>query len=103
MSDGPTEILAECLDRMEAGASLESCLAAFPKQATELEPLLRMTQGMRVLTQVGPRPTFGRTSRSRLESQLMPPKNLVTFEGPHRHIKQKPGLLVQRRFRLLQA
>src|SRR5215216_4371940 len=102
MSDELTEILAECLERMEAGASLESCLAAFPNQAAELEPLLRMTQGMKGLTQVGPRPTFGRNARSLLENQLALPKKPVTFDRPNRHIK-KPRLHLQRGFRLLQA
>jgi Domain of unknown function (DUF5667) len=102
MNDALTEILAECLERMEAGASLESCLAAFPNQAAELEPLLGMIQQMGNLTAVGPRQAFARNSRLQLENQLTLPKKAVTFERQNRHIKQKPNLFIQRRFKVLQ-
>ena len=102
MNDSTTKILAECLERMEAGASSESCLAAFPKQASELEPLLRMTQQMKILTEIGPRPAFSQNARLRLENQLAMPEKAVTFERLNRHIGQKPKLLVQRRVSMLQ-
>ncbi|GAB4110439.1 MAG: hypothetical protein Fur005_02220 [Roseiflexaceae bacterium] len=35
------ELLQICLDRIEAGASIEECLADYPEQRLELEPLLR--------------------------------------------------------------
>jgi len=102
MNDEMTEILAKCLERMEAGASLESCLAAFPKQAAELETLLRMTQQMKSLAEIGPRPTFSQNARLRLENQLAMPEKAVTFERLNRHIRQEPKLLIQRRFSMLQ-
>ena len=71
MSEAIAEILAKCLERMEAGASLESCLADFPGHATELEPLLRMTQQMKHLTNVGPRPTSARSARLHLEHKMV--------------------------------
>ncbi len=102
MSDVLTEIVAECLERMESGASLESCLAAFPAQTAELEPLLRMTQQIGSLNAVGPRPAFARNARLHLENQLPMPEKAVTFERPNRRIKQKQKLFLQRRVRVLQ-
>lgn len=98
MSEAIEEILAICLERMEAGASLESCVAEFPQQAAELEPLLRMTQQMNVLVKVEPRPTFARTARSQLEHQIGASGKAVTFERRIRLTKQEPRLLLQRRF-----
>ncbi len=98
MSEAIEEILAKCLDQMEAGASLESCLADFPEQAAELEPLLQMTQQMKQLTKVGARPAFARGTRLDLENQLRISGEAVTFNGRNRHRSQKPKLLLQRRF-----
>jgi hypothetical protein len=92
------EILAKCLDQMEVGASLESCLADFPEQAEELEPLLQMTQQMKHLSKVGPRPAFARGARLNLENQLRISSEAVTFHGRNRLTRQKPRLLLQKRF-----
>ena len=98
MSEAIEEILAKCLEQMEAGASLESCLAEFSAQAAELEPLLRITQQMKPLANIGPRPTFARKARLDLETQLAISEKAVTFNGRNRHTKQEPKLLFQRRF-----
>jgi hypothetical protein len=98
MSEAIEEILAKCLDQIEAGASLESCLVDFPEQAAELEPLLQMTQQVKRLTKVGPRPAFARGARLNLENQLRLPGEAVTFNGRNRHTTQKPKLFLQRRF-----
>jgi uncharacterized protein DUF5667 len=97
------EILAECLERLEAGASVESCLAAFPGQAAELEPLLRMTQQVQSLMSIEPRPAFTQNARQRLENQLRMPQQAVTFGQPNRYKQQKPKLHVQRRLSLMQV
>ncbi len=97
------EILAECLERLEAGVSVEACLAAFPGQAAELEPLLRMTQQVQSLTRIGPRPAFTQNARLRLENQLKMPEKAVTFRQPNRYIQQKPKLHMQRRLSLMQV
>jgi len=98
MSEVIEEILAKCLEQMETGASLESCLTEFPNQAAELEPLLRITQQMKPLTNVGPRPTFARDARLELENQLAISGKAVTLNGRNRHTKQEPKLLFQSRF-----
>jgi len=100
MSNTIEEILAKCLERMEAGDILESCLADFPEQAAELEPLLQMTQQMKRLSEVGPRPTFARNSRWQLENQLVPSEKVLTYKGLNRLKRQKPKFLAQRRFSL---
>lgn len=98
MSEAIEEILAKCLEQIEGGASLESCLTDFPEQAAELEPLLQMTQQMKHLTKVGPRPAFARSARLNLENQLRISGEAVTFNGHNRHTKQEPKLLLQKRF-----
>jgi hypothetical protein len=94
------EILAECLARMEAGASVEACLADFPRQTTELEPLLRMTQQMDALSKVGPRPSFTQSARRNLENQLLTPQGLVTSNRRGQQTKQEPRAVLQKRFNL---
>jgi Domain of unknown function (DUF5667) len=97
MNEPIAEILAKCLERMEAGASVESCLADFPGQAAELKPLLQLTQQMNHLSKVGPRPAFARNARLQLENQLMTSGTAVTFKQLNRHTRQEHNLL-QRRF-----
>jgi len=98
MSETIAEILAKCLERMEAGATLESCLADFPGQAAELEPLLQMTQQIKHLTNVGPRRTFARSARLHLEKQLVTSEKAVTIQRLNRPSRQEPKLLPQRKF-----
>ncbi len=97
MSEQLEEIFAKCMERMEAGASLESCLASYPKEAAELEPLLRMTRQMKSLTNVGPRPEFARNARLHLENQLAASAKSVTVKRPA--VRQQGSRLpLQKRF-----
>jgi hypothetical protein len=98
MSEAIAGILAKCLERMEAGASLESCLGDFPRQAAELEPLLQMTRQIKHLTNVGPRRTFARSARLHLEKQLVTSEKVVMIQRLNRPTRQEPKLLPQRRF-----
>lgn len=41
MSDNLDQILDQCIDRLNTGASVEDCLSAYPEYAKELEPVLR--------------------------------------------------------------
>ena len=41
MKDSIKDILQECLDLVRQGASVEECLARYPRYAQEIEPLLR--------------------------------------------------------------
>ncbi len=47
-------ILDECLDRVKAGESIDSCLSRYPEHAQELEPLLQMAQAIQVLRATEP-------------------------------------------------
>jgi hypothetical protein len=100
MNDAIEKILATCLERMEAGDSLDSCLSDFPKQAAELKPLLQMTQQMKNLTNVEPRPAFAQNARLHLENQLVVPQKAVTFNRLHRHIDQHLKPRFERRFQM---
>jgi hypothetical protein len=42
------QILNSCLDRLQAGESVEACLARYPSHADELAPLLTVAAGLRL-------------------------------------------------------
>lgn len=64
------EIFDQCVDRLNRGQSLEDCLADYPEQAAELEPLLRAM----VITQEGyafvPSPLTKDAARQRFNAAL---------------------------------
>jgi hypothetical protein len=64
------DILDECIDRMLQGDSVEQCLARYPEQAGDLEPLLRTAQGAREASAVEPRPEFKAQVRYQIHSRL---------------------------------
>ncbi len=55
------EVLARCIADIEAGASIEECLARYPHHAANLEPLLRLM----VQVQKTPKPTLSATGFAR--------------------------------------
>ena len=87
MKTGLEEALAECLDSVESGDSIEECLARYPELARELEPLLLTALGLQQLFDVDPRPSFQRAARQRfLTAALRPrrPRLLVVPTPPRR-------------------
>lgn len=61
------EVLARCLAAIEAGeATVESCLAAHPRHAARLAPLLRAAAGVRRGLSAAPDPAFARRLRARV-------------------------------------
>ncbi len=46
-----TDILDECLQQLNQGASIEDCLTPYPSAAAQLAPLLRLAQQVRALRQ----------------------------------------------------
>lgn len=56
MDDLLAAICATCLERMEAGATLDECLAAYPAERAQLEPLLRVAARLQALPRPGPLP-----------------------------------------------
>ena len=47
------EILTDCLASLDAGATIDECLARYPQHAEQLQPLLQIAEGLR--TQPAPR------------------------------------------------
>jgi hypothetical protein len=81
------EILAQCLEAIENGMSIEECLVQFPDQSEELLPLLEMTQAIRSdASQVAVRAQFRRSAQSQLLARL--PERRVTFWSSIRHTIQ---------------
>jgi hypothetical protein len=52
------DILNECIERIIRGATVEACLADYPEQAAELEPLLRTAADTIKATAIAPHPEF---------------------------------------------
>jgi hypothetical protein len=65
------DILSDCTERLLQGESVEQCLACYPEQAAELEPLLRVALAARKTSSaVEPRPEFKTRVRHEVQSQL---------------------------------
>jgi uncharacterized cupredoxin-like copper-binding protein len=64
-------LLDKCIDRMNQGDSLEECLASYPEQAKELEPLLRAIWGVRDACSPIPSATAKSVTRRRLDAALV--------------------------------
>ena len=64
-------ILDECLERMlTRGETIEQCLASYPEQAAELEPLLQTALFTREALAIKPRPEFRDRARYQLRAAL---------------------------------
>jgi len=70
MAERLENILNECIDHVLQGESVEQCLARYPEQARELEPLLRTAAGAREAADVEPRPEFKAQVRYQIQSRL---------------------------------
>ena len=71
MAERFENILDECLERLRQGESLEQCLARYPEQAAELEPLLQVAMAsQKASSAVAPRTEFKARSRYEIQSQL---------------------------------
>lgn len=70
MSKGFEKILDECLERLIQGESIEECLARYPEQAVELEPLLKAALTVREASALKPRPELKAQIGSRLRSVI---------------------------------
>jgi hypothetical protein len=62
MDDALTDIYAQCLERLEAGATVEECLAAYPQERAALEGLLRLAARLRALPRPAPLPAAARAA-----------------------------------------
>jgi len=78
------DILDECLERLLVkGGTIEECLASYPEQAVELEPLLQAAVAARKASVIQPRPEFRAKARYQFHSalQAMEPKKSRPFFG----------------------
>ncbi|MBL7119139.1 MAG: hypothetical protein ISS53_00480 [Dehalococcoidia bacterium] len=64
------QILDHCIDRIAKGEDVERCLQDYPRQAAELEPLLRVAFTTCEASAVEPRPEFKVQARQQLSSAL---------------------------------
>ncbi len=84
------KIFNECLERMLQGESIESCLRSYPKEAVELEPLLRTALGFSWrASSLQPSPEFKARVRLRLEGARLYTKQ--------QRQPEKPGFFAWRR------
>jgi hypothetical protein len=67
MDERLSDIVEECLERLEAGISLEQCLASYPLHHSELEELLNAI----LQVQEYPWPTMPTTTRATIENRLL--------------------------------
>lgn len=70
MSKAFEKILDECLERLIQGESIEECLARYPEQAAELEPLLRVALVAKEASSLEPRPELKAAARHRFQLAL---------------------------------
>lgn len=70
MRDDIAKILDECIDRMNAGESLDDCLASYPEHSKELRPLLTAAFGIRDASSPIPGPGAKAMARRKLQAAL---------------------------------
>ena len=70
MRDDIKKILDECIDRMNAGESLDDCLANYPEHSKELRPLLTAAFGIRDACSPIPEPGAKALGRRKLQAAL---------------------------------
>lgn len=74
MDDTLADIVTTCLQRIEAGSTLDACLAAYPAERAQLEPMLRVATRLRALPRPTPLPAAVQaTITSRVLQQLRQP------------------------------
>lgn len=68
MAENFDNILDECVERIQQGATLEECLANYPEQAAELEPALRIAfELLTASSSLAPTPAAKAAARQRFD------------------------------------
>jgi hypothetical protein len=62
--------LEDCLTRLDAGESMDACLARYPELASELEPLLAASAGLGQLKDLKVDPAFRTRTRTKLQAHM---------------------------------
>ena len=76
MTEPLSLVLADCLDALDRGDTLEACLARHPQQRTELAELLMAAQHLHAAPNATPSPQFQRVARARLMNRISPRAHL---------------------------
>jgi hypothetical protein len=88
------EIYNICLDRIDRGESIESCLLDYPEIASELQILLRTSRNIRWRTHlVGPRPEFKRRARAEFVRTLANEGLNAHYEAMRKRYSKRPSFL----------
>ncbi len=64
------DLLAQCLDDLAKGSSVEECLARYPQWRDELKPPLLTPQRVHTAPRVVPSPAFRQVARPRMLNLL---------------------------------
>ncbi|HMQ31606.1 MAG TPA: hypothetical protein PKD53_12830 [Chloroflexaceae bacterium] len=87
------DILATCLQRIEAGATVDECLAAYPAERAAVEPLLRVATRLQALPRPAPLSAAAQAAvTSQVLSQLTAPR-LAAPGAVQAHPPPAPGRL----------
>ena len=70
MSDNFDKTFDECIDRINRGESIESCLADYPEYVEQLEPLLQAMLQTKDLYEFKPSPSAKKAARQRFNAAL---------------------------------
>ena len=73
MPDNFDKTFDECIDRINRGESLESCLADYPEYSEQLEPLLRAVLQTKDVYEFKPSPSAKKAARQRFNAALEAP------------------------------
>jgi len=94
------EILAQCIADVKAGrASVEECLAKYPRWRRELEQLLKIALAIEPPPEVSPSPAFKARARARLLAQIQAQRH-VTKERWLRYLFIGDAFIGERRFKM---
>lgn len=73
--------LERCLQDLEAGATIEECVARYPELEAELRPLLQTAAALREAPRVAPSLRFKQATRERILHQAPPATSFIGRDG----------------------
>lgn len=85
----PTDALEHCLQDLEAGATVDDCVARYPEFADELRPLLQTATTLRKAPHIAPSLNFKQATRQRI---LNLPPAAGSFAARDGHVRERPAL-----------
>lgn len=82
-----TDALELCLRDLEAGATVDECVAQYPELEGELRPLLQTVTALREAPHIAPSLKFKQTTRQRILNLQPPAASLIGRDG---HVRERP-------------